>query len=77
MTSEELIDAKLAEGIKMLDEMLVLRMQECVLVAGDLVDRPRVREAIAAEHARMLKWRDESIALIESTLLRAVGRPHH
>ena len=74
MTNEEFIDAKLAEGIELLNQIVILRTQEMVLTAGDMLDRPLVRQVFDAEHAKMLAWREETVALIESTLLGAVNR---
>ena len=74
MTNEEIIDAKLAEGIELLNQIVILRTQEMVLTAGDMLDRPLVRQVFDAEHAKMLAWREEMVALVQSTLLRAVNR---
>jgi hypothetical protein len=79
MTSAEVDEAirrKLDEGVALLDELVVLRMREVVLVAGDRIDRPRVREAFEVERARLLAWRETKLAEIESALLAAVGKLH-
>ena len=74
MTSvDEIVEAKLAEGCEFLDRIVILRMRELALTAGDLVDRPRIREFIDGEHERMLAWRESKLAEIESALRAAAG----
>ena len=74
MTTDELLDEKLAEGIEVLNQIMIRRMQEVVLIAGDLIDRPRVRAAIDGEHERLLAWRERALDEIEAALRASIGR---
>jgi hypothetical protein len=70
--TDKLIQAKLAEGVALLNELVVAQMKAAVIAAGGLAN-PSAAAVLDAEHARMLKWHAETMATLESALLRATG----
>lgn len=70
------IRAKLAEGVELLQKLCVARMREAVMAAGGLAN-PRAAAVLDAEHQRMVRWHAETMATVESALLRMVGGQLH
>jgi hypothetical protein len=79
MTRAEVDDAVEAKRVEVADELdawIVEQMRELVLTAGGLTSHPRVSGIINEHRKRLERLRDAQLTVLESPLLREVGKLH-